>query len=459
VALFGTDGVRARAGEGPLTPESLRRLGRAIGTLLRDTPRIFHPEVSPTVRRTLKLPEKVTGVRVVIGRDTRASGPSIERDLLHGMGVEAVRVGVVPTPGIAWLARRWKAALGIAISASHNPAHDNGVKVISGEGFKIPDAAEARVEEVWKTSTEEKRPGRTKSASGAPYFQFLRTQMPKGKPLKDYRLVIDCAHGAASPWAPKLFRSLGAKVTVLNAKPDGRNINEGAGALYPERISEAVLKAKANLGAAFDGDADRCILVDEKGEVRDGDYILALCAEAMQRNGSIGGNSVVSTVMANLGLEKRLQSMGLKLARVKVGDKFVAEEMMRSGARLGGEQSGHIIFLDAATAGDGMLTTLRVLRILLETGRPLSELCSGLTKAPQVLINVPVREKPDFAAVPSVNEAVAAAERAMKGDGRILLRYSGTEPLCRVMVEGMNGDQVRKAAESVASAVRAAIGA
>jgi len=458
VALFGTDGIRARAGEGPLSPESLRRLGHALGTLLRDHPRIFHPEVSPTVRRTLKLPAKVSGVRIVIGRDTRASGPSIERDLLHGMGVEAIQVGVVPTPGIAWLARYWKAALGIAISASHNPAHDNGIKVISGEGFKIPDAAEARIEEVWKSSTGEKRPGKAGKRSGVPYLKFLRTQFPNGKPLKDFKLVIDCAHGAASPWAPKLFLSLGARVTVLHAKPNGKNINEGAGALYPDRLAKAVLAAKADLGAAFDGDADRCILVDEKGVERDGDHILALCAAAMQRAGTLGGEAVVSTVMANLGLEKRLQSMGLKLARVKVGDKFVAEEMMRTGARLGGEQSGHIIFLDAATAGDGMLTTLRVLRVLLETGKPLGELCAGLTKAPQVLINIPVREKPDMGGVPAVREAVAAAERELDGDGRILLRYSGTEPLCRVMVEGMNPEMVRRTAEAVAAAVRGAIG-
>jgi len=458
VALFGTDGVRARAGEGPLTPESLRRLGHAIGTLLRDHPRIFHPDVSPTVRRTLKLPAKVAGIRVVIGCDTRESGPSIERDLLHGMGAEAIRVGVVPTPGIAWLAREWKAALGIAISASHNPAHDNGVKVISGEGFKIPDAAEARIEEVWKGAPADRRPGKSVKRSGALYLKFLRSQLPPGRPLKDFRLVIDCAHGAASPWAPRLFRALGARVTVLHAKPDGRNINEGAGALHPELLSEAVRKAKADLGAAFDGDADRCILVDERGEVRDGDHIMALCAEAMKRDGSIGGDVVVSTVMANLGLEKRLESMGLRLARVKVGDKFVAEEMMRSGARLGGEQSGHVIFLDAATAGDGMLTTLRVLRVMLQAGKPLSELCAGLTKAPQVLINVPVREKPDLGSVPAVREAVAAAERELKGDGRILLRYSGTESLCRVMVEGMNGDLVQRSADGVAAAVRGAIG-
>ncbi len=458
MALFGTDGIRARAGEGPLAPESLRRLGRAIGTLLRDEPRIFHPEVSPTVRRALKLPGKVSGVRVVIGRDTRASGPSIERDLLHGMGVEAIQVGVVPTPGIAWLARHWKAALGIAISASHNPAHDNGIKVISGEGFKIPDAAEARIEEAWKSSPGDKRPGKAARRSAAPYLEFLRSQLPKGRPLKKFKLVIDCAHGAASPWAPKLFRSLGAQVTVLHARPDGRNINQGAGALHPEKLGRAVRAAKADLGAAFDGDADRCILVDEKGEERDGDYILALCAEAMKRDGAIGGDAVVSTVMANLGLEKRLQALGLRLARVKVGDKFVAEEMMRSGARLGGEQSGHIIFLDAATAGDGMLTTLRVLRVLLETGKPLGELCAGLTKAPQVLINVPVREKPDLAACPEVEKARVAATQALSGDGRILLRYSGTEPLCRVMVEGMNADNVRYWADAVAEAVRKAIG-
>ena len=458
MSLFGTDGIRARAGEGPLASESIRRIGRAIGTLLRDQPRIFHPEVSPTVRRALKLPEKVSGIRVVIGRDTRASGPSIERDLLHGMGVEAIRVGVVPTPGVAWLARHWKAALGIAISASHNPAHDNGIKVISGEGFKIPDGAESRIEELWKSSSTEKRPGKSSARSGAPYLKFLRSQLPKGKPLKDLGIVIDCAHGAASPWAPKLFKSLGARVTVLHARPNGRNINEGAGALHPDTLAQAVRKAKADLGAGFDGDADRCILVDETGEVRDGDHILAFCAEAMKGDGTIGGNSVVSTVMANLGLEKRLEAMGLKLARVKVGDKFVADEMMRSGARLGGEQSGHIIFLDAATAGDGMLTTLRVLRILLKTGRKLSDLCGALTKAPQVLINVGVREKPVLETHPTIGEALSAATAGLNNDGRILLRYSGTEPLCRVMVEGMDAGRVKHWADVVADAVRKAIG-
>jgi len=458
MALFGTDGIRARAGEGPLSPESVRRLGRALGTLLREAPKIFLPRVSASVRRALRLPARLSGRRVVIGRDTRASGPDIEKDLLHAMGVHAIRVGVVPTPGVAYLARRWKAALGIVISASHNPAHDNGIKVISGEGFKIPDAAEARVEEVWAASEPGPRPGTSERRDSAPYFRFLRTQLPAGRPLKGMKLVIDCAHGAASPFAPKLFRSLGAAVKVLHAAPDGLNINEGAGALHPDQLAAAVRAAKADLGAAFDGDADRCILVDEKGEVRDGDHILAFCSRSMKRNRTLGGASVVSTVMANLGLEKYLQTLGLRLDRVKVGDKFVAEEMMRTGARLGGEQSGHVIFLDAATAGDGILTTLRVLKVLLEEKRPLSALCEGLTKAPQVLVNVPVKEKPDLASVPSVRDAVAAAERELDGDGRILLRYSGTEPLCRVMVEGMDGDKVKRAAEAVATAVRWAIG-
>jgi len=458
MALFGTDGIRSRAGEGPLAPESLRRLGRAIGTLLREEPRIFHPKVSDTVRRTLRLPARASGLRVVIGRDTRASGPGIERELLRGLGAQAFRVGVVPTPGIAYLARHWKAALGIVISASHNPSHDNGIKVISGEGFKIPDAAEARIEEVWASGDGSARPGTSVRKDPSPYARFLRSQFPAGRPLKGMRLVIDCAHGAASPFAPKLFRSLGATVRALNVKPDGRNINEGAGALHPDRLAAAVREAGADLGAAFDGDADRCILVDEKGEVRDGDHILALCADAMSRDRTLGGNAVVSTVMANLGLEKHLERSGLKLARVKVGDKFVAEEMMRTGARLGGEQSGHIIFLDAATAGDGMLTTLRVLRVLRAAGRPLSALCGGLTKAPQVLINVAVREKPALESVPPVRDALASAERELDGDGRILLRYSGTEPLCRVMVEGMDPAKVRRAAEAVAEAVRKAIG-
>lgn len=458
MSLFGTDGIRGRAGKGPLAPRALRDLGAAIGGLLRHDPASLHPNVDPGLRRSLNLRPSRPRL-VVIGRDTRASGPAIERDLLSTMGVRALRVGVVPTPGIAYLARRWRAALGIVISASHNPARDNGIKVFAGEGFKIPDAAEARVEKA--VAAGPVPAGRSVSVrrNASEYLGFLRSQLPPGRPLKGMRIVVDCAHGATSAFAPKLLRSAGADVKVLHAAPDGRNINTGAGALHPGRLAAAVRRSKAALGAAYDGDGDRCILVDETGEVRDGDFILGVSAEAMKRAGTLGRDVVVSTVMANFGLEKFLADRSIALKRVKVGDKFVAEEMMRSGARLGGEQSGHIIYLDAATAGDGMLTTLRILRFMLEAGAPLGALCSGLEKVPQLLVNVPVRSKPELSGVDPVRRAIEEETRRLDGSGRVLVRYSGTEDLCRVMVEGTRPDAVRSAAKRIEDAVRGALGA
>ncbi len=458
MALFGTDGIRGRAGEGPLAPPRVRALGAALGLLLRREPGIFHPRIDPGLRRSLALP-RVSGRTIVLGRDPRESGPAIERALLAGMGVRALRVGVLPTPGIAWLARRWKAALGVVISASHNPAADNGIKIFSGEGFKIPDAAEGRIEEILATEPRSSGPSRSERRGAAEYLAFLRAQLPPGRPLRGRRVVVDCAHGATSAFAPRLLRSAGAEAVVLHADPDGRNINRGAGALHPGKLAGAVRRHRAALGVAFDGDGDRCIVVDERGEVRDGDFLLAVASESMRAAGTLGGRVVVSTVMANFGLEKFLADRGLELRRVKVGDKFVAEEMMRSGARLGGEQSGHVIFLDAATAGDGMLTALRLLRILLETGRPLSELCAGLVKAPQVLLNVPVRAKPDLAGIPPVAAVIGDMESKLAGTGRVLVRYSGTENLCRVMVEGSDARLVRGAAERIAAAVKRAVGA
>ncbi|MBI4566043.1 MAG: phosphoglucosamine mutase [Planctomycetes bacterium] len=458
-ALFGTDGIRARAGQGPLAADALRALGRAIGTMLRDDPRALHPRLGTAVMRALALRRRTgSGHVVVLGRDTRGSGPAIERALLREMGARAIRVGVVPTPGIAYLTRRWGADLGIVISASHNPARDNGIKVLSAEGFKIPDAAERRLEALL-ASPERRTLPRAASVRRRPdeYVDFLRAQLPAGRPLRGMKVVVDCAHGATSPYAARLLRSAGAEPIVLNARPNGTNINAGAGALFPERLATAVRRARADLGAAYDGDGDRCILVDETGEVRDGDYILAVCAEAMIRDRTLRGRTVVSTVMANLGLEKFLRERGARLRRVKVGDKFVAEEMMRTGATLGGEQSGHIIFLDAATSGDGMLTTLRILRILLERGRPLSALCAGLRKAPQILMNVPVRAKPDLDSVAPVRRALEEMRRDLDGDGRVLLRYSGTEPLCRVMVEGLDEDKVRRTVRRLAEVVRRAL--
>jgi phosphoglucosamine mutase len=456
--LFGTDGVRARAGEGPLAPAEVRRLARAAGTLLRDDPKAYAVRVPAAFRRLARASKGPGAGRVLIGRDTRASGPDLEKSLVAGFadaGVGAVLAGVIPTPGVATLVRRWGCALGVVISASHNPAEDNGIKLVSPQGFKIPDAAEDAVEKLHAADPpprKKKGPApRDLSKRTAAYLDALEKL---GRPLKGLRIAVDCAHGAASAYAGPLLDRLGAAAVVLHASPDGRNINAACGALHPERLAEAVRREKAHAGVAFDGDADRAIFVDETGEIRDGDHVLALCGVHLKEKRALPGDVVVSTVMANLGLERALAKRGIALKRTKVGDKFVAEEMLASGAVLGGEQSGHVLFFDAAPAGDGMLTMLRVLGVLAERGETLSKAASLLVKYPQVLINVKVARKPPLEQVDGVRAAVAAAEAALRDEGRLLVRYSGTEGLCRVMVEGADAGLVDRAARDVADAVR-----
>jgi len=456
--LFGTDGVRARAGEGPLAPAEVRRLARAAGSLLREEPKTYAVRIPAAFRKIAKASKGPGAGRVLIGRDPRASGPDIERELVAGFaeaGVGAILAGVIPTPGVATLVRRWGCALGVVISASHNPAEDNGIKLVSPQGFKIPDGAEDAVE---RRHAANAPPAKRKGAApkdlskrAGDYLDFLEGI---GRPMKGLRIVADCAHGAASAFAGPLLRRLGATSTVIHASPDGRNINAGCGALHPEKLAEAVRREKADAGVAFDGDADRAIFVDEKGEVRDGDHVLALCGAHLHEKKALPGDVVVSTVMANLGLEHALAKRGISLKRTKVGDKFAAEEMLKSGAVLGGEQSGHVLFFDAAPAGDGMLTMLRVLGVLAERGEPFSKAAAILTKYPQVLLNVKVARKPPLEETVGVRVAIAAAENALRGKGRILVRYSGTETLCRVMVEGADGALVDRAAREVADAVK-----
>lgn len=458
--IFGTDGVRDRAGEGLLAPDRVRRLARATGDLLRGKPALFRTPVPPAFRHLSKgRRESGPGKgRVLIGRDTRASGPDLEAWIIEGLaaaGVGAVRAGVLTTPGVATLTRAWACALGVVISASHNPAEDNGIKLISPQGFKIPDAAERAIEariDLPATKARGKAPATLdRAAKTADYLDVLERH---GAPLEGLRIAVDCAHGAASAYAGPLLQRLGAKAVVTNATPDGRNINAGCGALHPEGLAKVVRREKAHVGVAFDGDADRAIFVDETGEVRDGDHVLALCGIHLHEQKKLPGATVVSTVMANLGLERALAKRGISLARTKVGDRWVAEAMLASGAVLGGEQSGHVLFYDAAPAGDGMLTMLRVLAVLAERGDPFSKATSVLVKYPQLLINVKVGRKPPLEDVAPLQAAVRAAEAALGTEGRLLVRYSGTENLCRVMVEAADAKVVQRTARDVADVVK-----
>ncbi|HVR86699.1 MAG TPA: phosphoglucosamine mutase [Planctomycetota bacterium] len=457
--IFGTDGIRDRAGHGFLAPDKVTQVARATGALLRRSPAKLKTAVPKAFHHLGGKPLKHAPGRgrVIIGRDTRASGPEIEDALAKGfqsMGIDVGLAGVISTPGVATLTRLWGGALGVVISASHNPADDNGIKLISPQGFKIPDGAEDSIEKLLKG-----RPlaGRVKKPTPAVDLSHQTTDYPDFlatfcRPLKDMTIAIDCGHGAASAFAGPLFRRLGAKVIVLNASPNGTNINAGSGALHPEQVAAAVKRERADVGVAFDGDADRAILVDETGEIRDGETVLALCGLHLKEQKRLPQNTVVSTVMANFGLERHLASKGISLKRTKVGDKFVAEEMLKSGAALGGEPSGHVLFFDAAPAGDGMLTALRVFDVLAERGQRLSQ--AAFPKFPQVLINVKVARKPPLENVSGIQSAIGAAEMELGADGRILVRYSGTEHLCRVMVEGPRDEMVNRLAASVADVVK-----
>lgn len=458
--LFGTDGIRDLAGEGPLAPDFVALIGRAIADLLKADPKQFRHERLPGTRRTVTRDHTGVG-KVLIARDTRRSGAEIERKLVEGFGLGTMSVGVLPTPGAAYLVRKWNCSLGIVISASHNPPEYNGIKLLAPDGSKVPDEAERAVEQYVEVEVPPP-PSFVATLDFSnrrhEYAGFLRSQLGAGA-LKGRRIVVDAAHGAASAIAPGLFRALGADVIAVNCAPDGNNINVDAGVLEPDRLAAVVRRENAALGCALDGDADRCILVDETGTVRDGDFLLGVAAAWLDGRGQLPGRTVVSTVMANWGLEKFLRDRGLALVRTAVGDRYVVDEMLRIGAPLGGEASGHVVFLDALPTGDGMLTALRVLRIMIESGKPLSRLCAGLSKIPQKLVNVTVREKPDLASRPAIADAILEAERRLSGKGRLLVRYSGTEPLCRVMAEGEDAALVDQAVERVVDAVRKSLGA
>ena len=442
--LFGTDGIRGVPGEYPLDDQTLYWIGRSIGGYLRLGNE--HP-------------------RVLIGTDTRESGAHIAAEIAAGLVEEGISnsfAGVISTPGVACLVRKEGFTAGVVISASHNPYHDNGVKLFAGSGMKFPDEIEERIE----TQILRHRNGRPPALAlrltpdrklDEDYLEFLRGCMLPGASLSGLKIVLDCANGAASSLAPDLFRSLGANVIALHVKPDGRNINANCGSLYPESLQKSVPEAGAALGVAFDGDADRALFVSASGRVVDGDGVLLMAARYLRSTGKLKGKAIVGTTMANLGLEHALAAEGLALVRVPVGDRYVLEEMLRSGANLGGEQSGHVIFLDDATTGDGLLTALKVACLVALLG-PLDRLMKGLRVYPQTILNVKVRAKPPLESLAEVSQALQEATQALRDSGRVVVRYSGTEPKARVMVEAERAEDVQHWAERLANALKSALG-
>lgn len=439
--LFGTDGVRGKAGTFPLDHTTVRRLGAA---LVRALP---HGTESP---------------HLLIGRDTRESGDWIEAELAHGAGGEGASVtsvGVVPTPAVAYLTRaNAEYDAGVVISASHNPFEDNGIKVFSGRGEKFTEKVEREIEAIVADTSWTTREGSPEEVQGAElvnaYLDHLRAVLPDPSVFNGFKLVIDCANGATTPVAPGLFRSLGFDVTVIGNEPDGRNINLACGSTHPERLAQVVVESGAKMGVAFDGDGDRAIFVDHKGRVVNGDAVLLMCARYLQRENRLPGNAIVATVMSNIGLEIALKHSNISMVRTPVGDKYVMEEMLAKGIALGGEQSGHVIFSEYLFTGDGLCSALNVLKAVAASGRTLADLADDLVNYPQVLLNVRVREKVDLGTVPACADIVARVESRVAGQGRLLVRYSGTEPLLRVMLEGRDQDEIKAWAQEIIDVVK-----
>lgn len=446
--IFGTDGVRGKANKHPMVPEIALALGRAAGKCLR---------------RTSRKP------RVVIGKDTRLSCYVFENALIAGllsMGVDTLMVGPLPTPGVAFITRAYRADAGIVISASHNPYYDNGIKFFDSEGFKLPDAWEREIEElVLKNNFQDSLPedhdlGKNTKISDADgrYIEFVKAAFPRGQSLKNLNIVLDCANGAGFRVAPLVFRELDAKVFSYGVQPDGLNINKDCGSLHPGTVQKGIIEHRADVGIALDGDADRVVMVDENAQIVDGDTILAICARDMFKRKLLKNNRVVGTVMSNLGFIKAMESLGISVIKSQVGDRYVIQDMLAHDANLGGEQSGHVIFLDHNTTGDGLVCALQVLRIMIESDAKLSDLASFVNRYPQTTVNVKVASKPPLESLESVKAAIENVEKILGDSGRILVRYSGTENICRVMVEGTKQKQVIQLAQAVAQAVHEEIG-
>ncbi len=444
--LFGTDGIRGVANEYPITPEMALRVGRATAYIFK---------------------RKRRKTRIIIGRDTRISGCMLQHALVSGicsMGVHAFCAGVLPTPGVAFLARSMRLDAGIVISASHNPFCDNGIKIFKGNGVKPSDEMELEVE---RLILEDKMPMASEGRLGTSqhitdargrYVTFLKHVVSKDETLEGLNMILDCANGATFQTAPATFRELGATVKALFVDPDGCNINLNCGSEHPERLAEDVVRAKADVGFAFDGDGDRVTAIDEKGNILTGDQMLCICAKVMKDRGQLANNVVVSTVMSNIGLGLALKELGIEHVTTQVGDKYVLQEMLARGGCIGGEGSGHMIFLDHHTTGDGIITALKVISCMNRAGSPLSELARVMKVFPQRLINVEVKDKPRIEKVPDIVAAVEHVENALVDRGRVLVRYSGTQPMCRVMVEGPTHEETEKYCSRIAEVVREKLG-
>ena len=455
--LFGTDGIRGEAGKFPLDSPTIHVIGRSLAR---------------------HLAERVGGraPQIVIGRDTRESGSWLEPDLIAGareFGTEVQSAGIITTPGVAFLARDLPADAGVVISASHNSYQDNGIKIFDPSGRKLDDETERLIEKDIAASSG--KVGESGNESGGNhlgfdrdkrgrelstrYLDYLAHDVARDLVLNDLKIVVDCANGAAYELAPKLFSRLAGRVVAINVEPDGRNINRDCGSLHLEGLQRRVAQERAGLGVAFDGDADRALFVDGHGNLVDGDATLWVMANYLKSRGELTGDTVVATVMSNIGLEVALRSRGIKLTRTDVGDKYVLEELIRGGAAVGGEQSGHLIFPKLSLAGDGMITTIRLLRAMRDENKTLRELTEGFQRYPQVLVNVRVREKRPFEQMPAIRRLALELEQKLGDRGRLLLRYSGTEPLARVMIEGETESEVKAQANALAEVIRAELGA
>jgi phosphoglucosamine mutase len=442
--LFGTDGVRGVANEYPMTAEMALNIGRATAHLFK---------------------RKGHTPRIIIGKDTRISGYMLENALVSGicsMGVNALLVGPLPTPGIAFTTNSMRADAGIVISASHNPFQDNGIKIFSHEGLKLPDEKELEIEKLifsnkmhtlHPSHSELGKASRIDDARGR-YIVFLKNTFPKEYTMEGTKVVLDCSHGATYRVAPDTFFELGADVTSLFDEPNGKNINAHCGSQHPETLAEEVIKSKADVGFAFDGDGDRCIAVDEKGAVLTGDQIMAICAKEMKKEGTLNNNLVVCTVMSNIGFILALKELGIEKEVTKVGDRYVLEEMQAKGSVIGGEESGHIIFLDHHTTGDGIITALQVVAAMKKAQKPLSELAHVMKVFPQKLINIDVKSKPELSDIPEIQQIIEGVEEQLGDKGRVLVRYSGTQNMCRVMVEGPTDEETEKYCSQIVDVIR-----
>lgn len=442
--LFGTDGIRAVAGQSPLDYSSVYALGKALISLLEKE------DLKP---------------RVIIGRDTRESGEWLEQALFQGINEgqgEAVSVGIIPTSAVSFLAKKYSFSAGIVISASHNSYQDNGIKIFSSQGMKISDAWESKLEKAIIEAPSNVKRENTRitpqSSLGQDYVDFLKSRFSHVNLKRKIKVVLDCSNGASSLFASQVFLGLGSEVIAMGNTPDGKNINANCGSLYPQNLAKKVVESKADIGVAYDGDADRAIWVDEKGRILNGDHTLFVLSRFMKEKGHLKSDYVIATTMSNMGLEKALEKLDLKLLRTQVGDKYVLEEMMKLKANLGGEQSGHTIFLDDCPTGDGILTSLKMLEVMAAYNLPLSKLVEDLEEYPQILLNVPVRKKTDFDQFPEIIDTKEEIEKRLGDSGRLNVRYSGTEPVARVMIEGQDKGEIEDYASQIASVISKYLG-